>query len=469
METSLNVSDVARPANQRPPGPHGAWFGLLNLARLQQNPMGFAEKMAAHGDLSFAQLGPIAMYLAVHPDLVHDILVEQWEKFNKWSVQKKVMGQVVGNSSFNSDGEYWKSQRKLVQPAFHHRQVAGYAEIMVEETTRLIDSWQPGTEYDLLQGMFGLTMAIITRTVFGADIHGRERAVSQALTICLESEADQMVSPIHLPTWVPTPAHRRFKKAIRFFDDLMSEFIDARRQPTADGNERADLLSMLLASTGDEGSGPHLSNQEVRNEALTVFSAGHETSANALGWLWVELANHPEVETKLVEEINRVLGHRPPTLPDLRKLTYTDMVIKEVLRLHPPAWGFAREPNQPVVIGGWTIPKGSVIFLSPHVTHRDPRFWDRPLAFDPERFAEGWEKRVPRYAYFPFGGGPHVCTGQSMAAMELQISVAMFMQRCHFKLTPEQDFTPHLVVLQRPGLGIRATVQKRTSSAEEEQ
>ncbi|MHB8625165.1 MAG: cytochrome P450 [Aggregatilineales bacterium] len=455
METSTAIT--IHPATQRPPGLPNTLFGMINMIDLKRDNLGFADRMARYGDVSFAKIGPYALYLLNHPDLIHQVLVEQWEKFNKWHVQKQVIGQVIGNGTFNIDGEYWKQQRKLVQPAFHAKRIAAYADVIVDETRRVIDSWQMGAEYNLSQQMYNVAMTIISRLMFGADVQGREEEISQALTTCLEIETQQMQALFRLPAWLPTPAHLRFQRAIKLFDGLMNHFISARRRSNVD---TGDLLSMLLLAA-DEERGGHLSDKEVRDEALTLFSAGHETSANTLSWTWVELAKHPEIEEKLVEEVRRVLGDRVPTLQDLRNLPYTEMVIKESLRLHPPAWGFMREAMEDVTIGGWRIPKGNLVFLCPHVTHRDPRFFEQPAEFTPERFAAGYEKRIPRYAYFPFGGGPHICTGQSLAMMEAPIILAMMVQRCKFTLTPGQDFMPHIAILQRPGKRVRATVTPR--------
>lgn len=457
MEAS--AADPVRPLVLRPPGLSNHLFGMVNLFQLKRDSISFIDRLASSGDgdISFAKFGPYAAYLVNSPDLIREVLVEKWDKFHKWRVQKQVIGQVIGNGTFNSDGEYWKQQRKLVQPAFHAKRIDAYADVIVEETRRAIDLWPMGTEFSLSQQMYNITMAIIARLIFGTDVQGRKEAISQALTVCLETETQQMQAAFRLPAWLPTPGHHRFQRAIKVFDDLINGFISARRQSGAD---TGDLLSMLLLAA-DEERGGRMTDEEVRDEALTLFSAGHETSANTLSWTWVELAKHPEIEGRLVEEVQRVLDDRLPTFQDVQNLTYADMVLKESMRLHPPAWGFMREAIEDVTIGKWHIPKGNLVFLSPHVTHRDPRYFERPNEFIPERFAEGYEKRIPRYAYFPFGGGPHICTGQRLAMMEAPLILAMMAQRCKVKLTPGQDFTPHIVILQRPGKGVKATITAR--------
>lgn len=440
-----------------PPGPASRVFGVdLLLKQVQPDMLSFLDSMAAFGDVSYCRLGPLTLYLLNHPDLVHEMLVTQADSFYKWSVQKRVIGQVIGNGTFNTDGDYWKQQRKLVQPAFHMKRVQAYLETIVNETQQLTDTWQSGQEYDLLHEMGKASMSIISKTMFGAAIAGREEAIAHALRVCLATETQQMQALFNLPNWIPTPSHVRFQAAIKMFDDLMYEFINTRRESQADNG---DLLSMLLLAA-DEEHGGTLTDQQVRDEALTLFSAGYETSANGLTWTLPELSKHPEVEAKLVEEVRRVLGDRTPTINDLRAMPYLEMVIKEGLRLHPPAVGIVREPIRDVTIGGYTIPKGSAVFVSQHVLHRDPRYFTQPQAFMPERFAAD-APPIERYAYFPFGGGPRICTGQAFAMMEMQIILAMLVQRFQFELTPGQSFKAEVAIVQRPKNGLRATVSAR--------
>ncbi len=457
----MQATDISNISSQQlPPGPSNTLPEIISHSlHFQRDMIGFLDQMATYGDMVYVRVGPVHGYLMFHPDYVHEVLVAQADKFHKMGIQKKVIGKVIGNGTFNSDGEYWKQQRKLVQPAFHAKRIAAYADVIVSETEQAINSWQPGIEYDMSREMLKITMGVISKTMFGTDIAGRQEVISHALDVCLAEETRQMTALYNLPDWLPTPNQIRFRRAIKLFDDLMYEFINTRRQSDED---RGDLLSMLLLAADEEH---RMNDQEVRDEALTLFSAGHETSANTLTWTLAELANHPEVVTKLREEVDRVLGSRSPTLHDLRNLPYTERVIKESMRLHPTAHAFGREPIEDVTIGGYTILKGSVVMLSPHISHRDPRYFERPTEFIPERFVEGFEKTIPRYAYFPFGGGPHVCTGQALAMMELQVVLAMLVQRCDFTRTPGQSAKPKIVLLQRHGDGLRMKVKPRQVAA----
>ncbi len=458
MELSLNRQHTQQPG--LPPGPANRLWGLANLYNIQgARLLPFAERLASYGDVSYCKLGPYSLYFFNHPDYVHEILIEQADNFYKPSLQKRVFRQVIGDGTFNADGPFWKQQRKLVQPAFHAKRIQAYVDIMVKETSALLDSWQPGREarqLDLYQEMLKVTMAIIAQSMFGADVKGQETQISRALTTCLDTQTRQMQALIQIPGWIPTPRHLKFKKAIKFFDDLIYAFITERRQSQED---RGDLLSMLLLAADEAHS---MSDKEVRDEALTLFTAGHETTANTLAWTWLSLSRHPEVEAKLVEEIKRVLGSRPPTMADLRELPYLEMVVKETLRLHPPAYALLREPLEDVTVGGYRVPKGSAVMVSQHVLHRDPRFFERPAEFMPERFAEDYPNPCPRYAYFPFGAGPRICTGQSLAMLETQIILAMIVQHCTIRIMPNQDVRPTVVLLQRPGHALHATIQART-------
>ncbi|HLY26106.1 MAG TPA: cytochrome P450 [Aggregatilineales bacterium] len=442
-----------------PPGPSNRFWGLENLYHFQgARLLTLAQRLACYGDAAYCKLGPFPLYFFNHPDSVREVLVEHADSFYKPRRQKEVIGQVIRDGTFNADGPYWKQQRRLVQPAFHAKRIEAYADIMVNETSALLESWdlgQTAREVDLYQEMLKVTMAIIAQALFGAEIKGQAAAISHALKVCMDTETRQMQSLIRVPQWVPTPRHLEFGQAIKFFDQLIYGFIHERRQSQED---RGDLLSMLLLAADEAHT---MSDNEVRDEALTLFSAGHETTANTLAWTWLLLSQHPEVERKLAEEVRRVLGQRSPGLADLSKLPYVEMVIKEALRLHPPAYALVRETIQEVTIGGYRIPVGNIVMVSQHVLHRDPRFFEQPDKFMPERFAADTPNPFPRYAYFPFGAGPRICTGQALAMMEAQIILTMIVQHCSVRVDLDQDVRPNVVLLQRPGHGLRATIAAR--------
>ncbi|MBZ0291888.1 MAG: cytochrome P450, partial [Anaerolineae bacterium] len=258
-------------------------------------------------------------------------------------------------------------------------------------------------------------------------------------------------------SWVPTPANRRRANAVAVIDSKVQSMINQRR---ATGEDKGDLLSMLLLSENEE-DGTRMNDKQVRDEAMTLFLAGHETTANALSWALYLIAQHPEVEAKLIEEVDRVLGRRAATVSDLRQLTYTDMVIKEAMRLYPPAWIFTRMALEDFELGMYTIPKGSIILMSPYAMHRHPDYWEHPTEFQPERFHAGWENEVPKYAYVPFGGGPRICIGNSFATMEANLVLATIMQHSTLSLVPNRTTTPEPLITLRPNPGIDMQIKLR--------
>jgi cytochrome P450 len=260
-----------------------------------------------------------------------------------------------------------------------------------------------------------------------------------------------------IPDWIPTRRNLREKRALAKLDAILQHVIRIRR---ASGDHGGDLLSILLNAV-DEDSGARMSDQQLRDEMMTLFLAGHETTANALTWTWYLLSTHPEVEARLVDELHRALGSRTPTIADLPNLPYTEMIVREALRLYPPAPGFTREPIEDVRIGGFDVPKGSLVTVITYALHRDPRFFNDPETFDPMRFAPGWEERIPRYAYLPFGGGPRVCIGNGFAMVEARLILATVSQRCRLSLEPDQEVVPVQLVTVRPRNGIRMKVTKR--------
>ena len=444
---------------QYPPGPAVKFMGLNLLSKFQQkHQLGFLADLAhTYGDIVHITLGSTHYYFFIHPDHIHQILVEEPHKVNKTRLQKKVTGEFFGNGLVNSDGEYWKQQRKLATPAFHTKRIQTYADTMIKHTNNAIQSWQSGRQYDMAREMMKLTLGIVSETLFGADVHGIEDRVGDVITVTQEMANRKMAPGITLPNWLPTPRRLTELRAIQELRDLIMGIIRSRRESDED---RGDLLSMLLMAGDEDGNG-RMSDEQVYDEAVTLFVAGYETTANALAWTLYLLSKNPDAQTQLVAEIDTVLQGRTPRLEDLRQLTYTEMVIRESMRIHPPLWSIIREAVEEITVGHFTIPVGSTILFSPHVTHRDPRWFAEPDRFIPERFSEGWEKRIPKYAYFPFGAGPRFCIGQSFAMMEAQLILAMITQRCQLTLVPGQEIVPQPYIAQRPHNGVRMTVRHR--------
>jgi cytochrome P450 len=454
---------MAQPA--RPPGPHInlvlAVIGQMFPKRFPFDPLAFGLNIAREfGDIAHYQVGPLHVYQLAHPDFARQILIEEPEKYYKARLIKQAFGPFAGQGLLTSDGAVWRRQRKLIQPAFHHAQLVAYGATMVSHTQRMIDSFEDGGLVEIPEEMARLTLAIVVQTLFGADVTRDSKEVGGLMVAVLDAANDRLNSILRFPSWVPTRRNREEKRALRRIDQLLNRFIAEHR---AAREAPADLLSVLLAAT-DEESGIGMSDNQLHEEMMTLFLAGHETTAMALTWTWYLLSQYPQVEEKLVAEVSRVLRGRPPTVADLAQLPYTEMVVRESMRLYPPAPGFAREPIEDVRIGGYDVPRGSLITVNTYALHRDPRFFEDPERFDPERFATGWEDRIPRYAFLPFGGGPRVCIGNGFAMMEARLIVATMAQRWRLSLEPGQEIVPAQLVTVRPKNGMRMRASKRQST-----
>ena len=334
------------------------------------------------------------------------------------------------------------------------KRIEGYAKAMVDYAQRMESEWESGQTRDVHHDMMRLTLGIVAKTLFDADVSGTADRIGEAVTIGLETTNKKFNRILRVPDWVPTRENQRSKQALRTIDDVVMGFIHARR---ASGEDKGDLLSMLLLV--DEAGG--MSDKQARDEAFTLFVAGHETTANALTWTWYLLSQNPQAEETLHQELDRVLAGRAPSMQDLPNLPYTDAVIKESMRLYPPAWTVTRQPIVEVQIGGYTIPAGANIFVSQYVLHRDGRFFPDPDQFCPERWADNLEKRLPRFAYFPFGAGPRVCIGNSFALMEARLVLAEMAQ--HYQPRLVQGFVAHTepLVTLRPRGGMPMMIERR--------
>jgi cytochrome P450 len=441
---------------RRPPGPHInfvlAAIGQMMPKRFPFDPLAFGLDVARrYGDIAYYHVGPLHVYQLAHPDFARQILIDQPEKFHKSRFIKQAFGPFAGGGLLTSDGALWKQQRRLMQPAFHHAQLVGYGADMVAHARRMTDSFADGASIDVDAEMAKLTLGIVVRTLFGADVTAEADEFGRLMIAVLDAANQRLNSVLRVPSWVPTKRNRRERQALAAFDAMLYSLIVTRRAAAERGS---DLLSILLAAV-DEDSGARMSDRQLRDEMMTLFLAGHETTAMALTWTWYLLSQHPDVEARLAAELSRVLSGRLPTAADLANLPYTEMVVREAMRLYPPAAGVAREPIEDVEIGGYVVPKGSLVTANIFALHRDARFFDNPERFDPERFARGWEDRIPRGAYIPFGGGPRVCIGNGFAMMEARLILAAVAQRWRFSLEPGQDVTPAQLVTVRPKNGLR--------------
>ncbi|MCC6614676.1 MAG: cytochrome P450 [Anaerolineae bacterium] len=411
-----------------------------------------------YGDVWAIEIGAMRQYMFSHPDHYHEILVAKPSSFHKdlnYKDRNKGLGRFMGNGLVTSDGDFWKRQRKLIQPAFHARRIEGYAQSMVDITLEQISGWRDGASVQVDEQMMEATLNVVTRSVFDVDIASEAHTFGDALTTFQEMSNNQSVM---IPAWVPTPLELRTRRALREVNDIIYGLIRERKTAKDD---RGDLLSMLIDARDDDGRG--MTDEEIRDELVTLFMAGHETTANTMNWTWYLLAQHPEVEAKLHSELDAVLAGRAPTLSDLRQLPYTEMVIKESMRLYPAVFAFGRQAIEDVEIGRHPIPKGSSVGMFPFVTHRDPRWWgDDADQFKPERFTPEREAQLKKYAYMPFSTGPRVCIGNSFAMMEAHLMLATIAQHWRLQLQPGQRVEPEPLITLRPKGGLRLIASARS-------
>jgi cytochrome P450 len=429
---------------------------LGNMRELNRDTLQFMLDAYRYGDFVRFWFGPFPAYIVNHPDLIQQVMVTDAQHYYKTRNLKQIMYPAIGEGLLTNDGDSWKRQRKLAQPAFHTKRIASYADVMVDYTHRMMDTWHDQETLDVLKSMSHLTMQIISKTVFDAQVSGEDE-LSRAVSTILKTVDKRFSRLLSLPRWVPTPENRRINHAVARIDAIIQQFIDDRRRT---GEDKGDLLSMLMAAQ-DEDNGTGMSDKQLRDEAMTVFGAGHETTSLNLTWTLYALSQYPEVEAKLHAEIDRVLGDRPATFEDLPNLPYTEWVIKESMRLYPPVWGTSRQTIDTVDIGGNTLAKNNVVLVNIYAVHRDERYFPQPHLFQPERFAPENEKNIPRYAYLPFGAGPRVCIGNSFAMMEARLVLASLVQRFRFRLADGQKVQPVRQFTLHPKYGMKMVAQAR--------
>jgi cytochrome P450 len=449
-------------AHDLAPGPSG--FPLLgNLPTFwrEERIAIHTRDAAVHGDVVRYKFGPLTAHLVLHPDDVKHVLQENAVNYTKGRGTKRLRF-LLGEGLLTSEGELWRRQRKLAQPAFHPKRVAALVGEMVAATSEMCGAWSGLAErhesFDVAAEMMRLTLDIVARTLFGADIKNEAARVYDALTVSLETVNHRLMLPIPIPVKLPIPSNRRFLAAKKSLDELVFSIIGARRKDReragADADAGGDLLGMLMGSR-DEETGEAMSDQQLRDEVMTLILAGHETTANALAFTWMLLSREPVVWRKLRAEVDTVLGQRTLTAEDLSKLKYTRMVLEEAMRLYPPAWMFGRLAIGEDVVRGFRIPPGSMVMMSPFFTHRHPQFWSNPEGFDPERFSPDASAQRHKYSYLPFGGGPRVCIGNGFAISEAQAILATITQRYRVEVLA-RDIELEQMITLRPKGGMRA-------------
>jgi cytochrome P450 len=439
-----------------PPGPPGRWL-TGSLREFGRNRLGFFTSLARdYGDVAVFRLGRRRVFLLSHPSAIEEVLVTGSRNYTKhFAIRLNRL--LLGNGLLSSEGDFWLRQRRLAQPAFLRDRIASYAGCMVEAALRMTDRWQDGEKRDLHADMMQLALEIAARTMFGAEVTDRARDVKTALEAALAAYVARLRSLFLLPEWVPTPNHLRLRRAVRRLDEIVFGMIQERRRR---GGEGDDLLSLLLHAR-DEDDGRTMTDRQLRDECMTLFLAGHETTALALTWAWYVLAGHPEIEARLVAELGAQLGGRPPTPADLPRLPYTERVVLETLRLYPPVYAVGREAITDCEVGGYRVPAGTTLLMSQWVVHRDGRFFADPEMFNPDRWSEDLGRAIPRFAYFPFGGGPRVCIGNSFALMEAALILATVVPRFRLTLVARQEIVPRAFLTLRPEHGMQMVVTRR--------
>ena len=427
------------------------------MPEFNSDTLGFITRCRNYGDVVRARFLYVTAYFIYHPDDIEYVVSTNAKNFLKsMSLRSNFFQRLVGNGLLTSEGEVWKRQRRLAQPAFHRQRISVYAQVMVDYAQRMISTWRAGEVRDIHRDMMRLTLEIVVRTLFNADVSQDADKVGRVLSQIVKPFASQATIKWILDNRLPTTTHRRFHSEAQEIDDIVYRIIADRR---ASGLDQGDLLSMLLEAQDEDGS--QMTDKQLRDEVMTLFLAGHETTALTLSWTWYLLAQNPAVEEKFYAELDDVLGGRLPTMDDRSRLKYTDLIVREAMRLYPPAYGLGREAIEECEIGGFRVPRKTQIFMFQWVTQRDPRFFPEPDAFQPERWTEEFAESLPKYAYFPFGGGPRFCIGNTFAMMEIVLVLATIGQRFRLPLAPNHPVSILPAMSLRPKDGIRVLVETR--------
>jgi cytochrome P450 len=448
--------DTATPAlktaHRDPPGPRARFPGHMMLRFLRRRLPLMVESAKRYGDVVMFKVGNERVYLFNHPDLIRDVLVTNQKNFTKSRALVRAK-RVLGEGLLTSEGEFHLRQRRLVQPAFHRDRIASYGRSMVEYAARSASRWKDGAELDMHEEMMKLTLAIVARTLFSADVESEASEIGDALNVTFSAFNVGILPFSEILEALPLPYMKRFYAARARLDATIYRIIDERR---ASAEDKGDLLSMLLLARDVEGDGGRMNDTQLRDEAMTLFLAGHETTANALSWTWYLLSQNPDVEARFHTEID-ALGHRSPQPEDLASLPYTRMILAESMRLYPPAWAVGRRAINDFYASGFRIPAGSMVLMSQYITHRDPRFFADPERFDPDRWQPDIAAARPKFSYFPFGAGTRICIGEQFAWMEGVLVLATIGRdwRAKYVGETEPEVRPQITLRPKNGLPMR--------------
>lgn len=450
-------------ARRFPPGPDGGFLGLGFLYRFRRDPLKVMTELShTFPDVAYIRMGPVHSYFVNSPDLIHQVLLSKGASFQKLPMQAEALTRLQGPGLVSTEGEFWQRQRRLVQPALHPKRFGGYCEVVVDKTQAMLDGWEAGAQLNVEKAMTHLIVKIIGQMFYDVDVSPEKAAqLAGALDVLGDLVKKEFTNGFLMPPWLPVPSNFKKRKAA----GTLNGFIwDAIRDRRASRDDKGDLLSMLLLAVDEEGDGGSMTEAQVHAEAMTLFNAAHDSTGAALTWTWYCLSRHPDVEARLLEEVDRVLGRRRARYEDAANLPFTTQVIKESMRLYPPVpILFTRQPiTGDVSLGPWRLPKGSYVFLSPWMTHRDPRSFEDPERFNPDRFDPERARGIHKFAFFPFGGGPHVCIGSTFAQVEMTLIVATILQRYRLERVAGQgEPVPVMHVSIRPEGGMHMKLTPR--------
>ena len=428
-------------------------FGLLRLF----------QEAATYGDLVTMSVKPALVYLVNHPELVNELLVVNHRSVGRGRMTETLQ-YLLGMGLVTSDRPLHLRQRRLMQPQFHHRRIDSYGEIMADFATRHEARWRDGARIDVAEEMSELTLHIVVKTLFDLELSDTVRRIGAAFELSnnyIKARDNQPPALRNLFHRLPLPATTRFKRELAYLDETVYDLIEQHRRSDTDGG---DLLSLLLQARDEEADSPEdvvMTDQQLRDEVITLFAAGHETTAIALTWTWYLLATHPDVQARFHAELDDVLGGRAPTVADLPNLTLTDQILTESMRVYPPVWSTGRMTFEPIELGGYQIPAGAALISPPLLAHRDARWYDDPLEFRPERWTPEFRQSLPRFAYFPFGGGPRLCIGEGFAWMEAKLLMATLGQHWAMRHDSRHKIELLPLVTLRPKGGMPMFLERR--------
>jgi cytochrome P450 len=449
----LSDSDISKKVLRLPKGK----LITGHTKEFQADPLGFLKKVSSYGEVVKIRFAPFQnVYLVSNPEMIKQVLVTKQKYFVK-SKDFQALKTFIGEGLLTSEKETHMRHRKLIQPAFKWSHITNYGQDMIDITTDYLSKWEDGDERSITQDMMDITLGIISKTMFSMDFKEGYSILGKPLETAMRMAVKRMRALVNLPLWIPTKTNLEHNEAIDKLNEVLYNIIEKRRQ---DNERHDDMLGILMDARDDDGI--NMTDTQVRDELMTIFLAGHETTANALSWTYYLLSQHPEVQKKLFDEIDSVIGSRNPVPEDFMKLPYTQNIMRESMRIYPPVYVIAREVEEEIEIGGYQFKKGDTIMVSQYVMHHKPEYFPDPESFRPERFENNFIKTIPSYAYFPFGGGPRVCIGNHFAMMEAVLILATI-SRC-FKVNLARDHRPVIPypsITLRPRGGLRMILEER--------